>query len=767
MNSNTVRWAIIGAQEQDLPVLSALHNHKGADVAVVYDRDRRAVGIEIAEILGLSRSHTPEQLAGVADIDYAVVSEPREKFAAEIEVLIRAGAKLLNPSEVFQELSGRDEARPSTSEATATAPRSIDDTLSAIEKLFDRRELLRFLLDVGVESIGGSAGSVMLYSPETDELYIAYATGLSERVIKHTRQKLGTGVAGAVAQTKRPQLIQSAGEEPFYPGPRERVDIGSAISVPLIWGESLLGVLNVSVGRDGREFDDHDLEKLKTLSRRISRVLQQSIDLEVVHTRRREAKFHSTVGEIAAKSISTAEKFSVLARYLSDLVGADTVEIFLNTPEGDWFVLGGSNRLLTPKGSRIRYQSAALSRSFLENRCIVLGEGVPGGTDPMSPCSSVVYCPMMGGDAQGVVVVEFGERFKGEEFLLVREAIVREISRFLSSELRERKLTRELRALRAVTDAASSVLICRTPQSLAEVIASTVGLVLESKQVSVRLRQGLSEDNYAESFFGVPADRLIDWRTDDLNRFVALAKDRKPFSAAFLDFEPSVAGEPRRYRSLLGFPVQNEDGFYGGIVGYDKCPDDPLEDAVYTDLDRKILANLASLVLPVLDSLLRRGPAGGRAEPGALDLVLSENLERFKQVCADEIVRSDRYHHGFSLLVFRIGALKTLFGLDRARAIALVEDISQGLKTRTRKTDVGEWVGLDTYAVLTLDAGKRSRFLVARMNSYLSKDISTLTEFAPEQRRVLVGSATYPGGSKTADELLKEAEKTLKPASQE
>ncbi len=117
----------------------------------------------------------------------------------------------------------------------------------------------------------------------------------------------------------------------------------------LIWGERLLGVLNVSVGRGGRQFDDRDLEKLKGLSRRMSRVLQQSIDLEAVHTRHREWKFHSTVGEIAAKTIRYAEKFSVLARYLSELVGADTVEIFLNTPEGDWFVVGGSNRLLTPK----------------------------------------------------------------------------------------------------------------------------------------------------------------------------------------------------------------------------------------------------------------------------------------------------------------------------------------------------------------------------------------------------------------------------------
>jgi hypothetical protein len=291
--------------------------------------------------------------------------------------------------------------------------------------------------------------------------------------------------------------------------------------------------------------------------------------------------------------------------------------------------------------------------------------------------------------------------------------------------------------------------------------------VLESKTVSVRLRQGLSEDNYAESYFGVPAERLMEWQPDDHNRFLALAKDRKAFSTAFLDFDPSVSDEGRRYRSLLAFPLQNEDGFFGGVLAYDKSPDDPLEDAVYTDLDRRTLANLTAVVLPALDSMLRRGPAGGKTEPGALDLVMSENLDNFRTACADEIVRSDRYHHGFNVLLFRIGALKSLFARDRVRAIALVEDISQGLRTRTRKTDTGEWIGLDTYAVLTLDAGRRSRFLVSRVASYLAKDVSTLSDFSQGERTVLVGSATYPGPAKTADELLMEAERTLKPASQD
>ncbi len=765
MASSKIRCVILGAQEQDLTLLSALHHGKDLEIALVYDRDRQAVGVDIAEILQIPRAHTPDQLVGLVDVDYVVVAEPREKFSAETEIFARAGVKILNPSEVFQQLlAPHDEPRPSKPE-TAGPLRTIDDTLAALEKLFDRSELLKFLLGVAVEATASSAGSIMLYSRDTDELYIAYATGLSERIIKTTRQRLGHGISGMVAQSRQPRLITQPPDAPYYGDSRERVDIGSAISVPLIWGERLLGVLNVSVGSRGRQLEESDLQKLTSLSRRISRVLEQSVHLEEIQMRHREWKFRTTMGEIANKPISTEEKFSVLARYLSELVGGDSVEIFLATPEGDWFVLGGSNRLLTPKGARVRYQSAALSRSILENRTIVLSEGGSGKGESFQAASSVVYCPLLGRDASGVMVGEFSERYKVDEFLLMRDAVILEISRFLASEMRERKLNRELRMLRALADAASLILSCRTVQNLAEVLASTTALVLESERASVRLREKLREEIYVESFFGVPAERVLEWRPDDHQRFLGLARDRKPVATAFLSFEPAVSSEPRQYRSLLAFPLQNEDGFFGGIIAYDKTPDDPLEDAIFSDVDRKVVANLSGLALPVLDSILRKGPATGVAEAGEFEAALPENLARFKQACSDEISRSERYHHTFTVLIFRMDALGATFEHDRKRAVNVIEDISRGLKTRTRKTDIGDWIGPDTYAILTLDGGKRVRFLVSRVTTYLSRDLSALTDVPEGQKRILVGLAGYPGTSKSADELLAEALKNLKPVS--
>jgi GAF domain-containing protein len=767
MVQDKIRVAILGAQERDLPILGALHNQGDVEVAFVYDKDPQAVGIEIAEILGITRLHGVEQLIDLRGLDYAAVSEPREKFGTEIELLVRAGVKLLNPSEVFQQLVPGRRQPPAAQTREEPAPRTIEDTLGALEKLLDRKELLKFLLDVAVTATESSAGSIMLYSRDADELYIAYATGLSERVIRDTRQKLGEGIAGTVARNKQPQLVTTPIDTPLYRDSRERVDIGSAISLPLLWGGRLLGVLNVSVESHKPPLDEADLDKLIALSSRISRVLDQAITLDSVQLRHREWKFRSTLGEIASKDISTQKKFTVLARYLSDLIGSNSVEIFLSTAEGDWFVLGGSNRVLSPKDERIRYQSGALSRSFLENRCLVLSERTPPSGGPLAPMSSFVYCPTGGRDARGIIVVEFSERHKLDEFLMIREAVVGEISRFLEWETRERKLTRELSALRSMGDAASSILGCQTSQALADMLAATAGLVLESAHVSVRLRLGFSERNYAESFFGVPAERLSEWRTEDHNRFLGLARDRKPFATAFLTFDPVFRQDAGRYRSVLGYPLQNEDGFFGAIIAYDKSPDDPLEDAVYTELDRKLIKNLSTLALPVLDSILRRGPVVGSAEPGAFELVLAGNLERLKQTLKSEIGRSDRYHQTFTFVLFKAESLGMLFERNRERGLALVEDITQGIKTRTRKTDFGVWIRPDTYAIITLDGGKRIRYLVSRITAYIAKDLATVKDIPREVHRISVGSAAYPGTAKSPEELLSEAEKSLKPVSDE
>jgi transcriptional regulator with GAF, ATPase, and Fis domain len=761
MSNKELTCGLLGAQEYDLFVLSELQKQPHVQISFVYDKDPSAVGVEIAEILGIPRYHRPEDLMDLAGLDYVVVSEPRARFREELEAVARMGAEILNPPEAVEAFGGQLVIPPEVQE-TAASPYTIEDTFSALEKLFDRRELLKFLLDVAVKATSASAGSIMLYSVGAKELYIAYALGLSDRVISNTRQKLGDGIAGTVALEKRAKLISLDKGTTLYTKDRERTAITSAISVPLMWENELLGVLNVSANRGEPELNRKDLETLKKLSSRISRVLSESLNIQKVQIRHREWKFRSTLGEIAEKNLATQEKFSLLSKYLAELMGSETVEIYLSTHEGDWFILGGSNHWLTPKTQRMRCKRGALNRCFLDQRCAVLTESSDRPEDPMAPLTSLVYCPLTLNERFGVLVLEFVERYKLDEFLIVKDAIVLEVCRFIASEVRERRLRRELESLGRVSEAAPALLSCSSLEDLCDILSRAVATVLECHRVSVRLRAG-GEDDLVTRYHEPPGERSDAWKAEDEKRLERLVKKKESFALAFLDFERNLEEEKREYHSLLAHPILDGDTLIGAIIAYDKHPLDPMEDATFGDLDQVVLKNLGSLVLPVIKSLSTRGPAAVEEAGATYAELLQGNLERLKMVCASEIFRSDRYHHTFSLILFKIRPLEDLFVQDSQRALVLVDEITRGIQTRTRKTDFGAWISKSTFAMLSLEGSKRLRFLTSRIMLYLTKDFSTMAEAPLALDDILLGWALYPGTVRTAEDLLLEAEKNLKP----
>ena len=128
--------------------------------------------------------------------------------------------------------------------------------------------------------------------------------------------------------------------------------------------------------------------------------------------------------------------------------------------------------------------------------------------------------------------------------------------------------------------------------------------------------------------------------------------------------------------------------------------------------------------------------------------------------------RADRYHHPFSLMLVRVPVLGDLFQEDETRALKLADEIRQGFQTRTRGSDYGCWIKRDTYAMLSLEGTRRIKFLVTRLVAYLLKDLAT-AGFEKVSGDVWVGTSSYPGAARSADALVQEAERTLRPHSPE
>ena len=73
---------------------------------------------------------------------------------------------------------------------------------------------------------------------------------------------MGQGIAGWVAQNRKPLFVRLADESPLLPGrDREAYNSDSFISAPLIFNNRVCGVLNLSNKMDGEAFDEADLDR--------------------------------------------------------------------------------------------------------------------------------------------------------------------------------------------------------------------------------------------------------------------------------------------------------------------------------------------------------------------------------------------------------------------------------------------------------------------------------------------------------------------------
>ena len=97
---------------------------------------------------------------------------------------------------------------------------------------------------------------------EDQNLRIAAHRGMDADVAGRVTVPLGEGVAGWVASHRKPVLMRKQGDaSPVRPTGVDRYNSDSFVSVPLIHQSRLLGVLNLSNKRNGKAFDETDLDR--------------------------------------------------------------------------------------------------------------------------------------------------------------------------------------------------------------------------------------------------------------------------------------------------------------------------------------------------------------------------------------------------------------------------------------------------------------------------------------------------------------------------
>ena len=144
----------------------------------------------------------------------------------------------------------------------------------AMNYISDLKNLLQYILSQAIDITSAEKGSIMLYNLETDRLNIRVLAGLEdteyqEKVnnneIRCRSFKPGEGIAGRVFMTSKPMIVNNIREDDLFIN-SETSYVRSIACIPMIVYSDVVGVINVTNKKKGKEFTDEDVEMLKAVA---------------------------------------------------------------------------------------------------------------------------------------------------------------------------------------------------------------------------------------------------------------------------------------------------------------------------------------------------------------------------------------------------------------------------------------------------------------------------------------------------------------------
>ncbi|MEO7457565.1 MAG: GAF domain-containing protein [Gemmatimonadaceae bacterium] len=238
-----------------------------------YERKLGVLEEQLFAATGTHRIDEPERIVALEREVAKAMEEARRanKKANAVEATVGAAVEQLELAHV--ELHRRSEALRQKSRTIYL----IDRVLTLDAQTDDPRDMVNGLLMLVGDDMGAQRCSLLLRAPEDNALYIAAARGIPANVPEGHRIYFGQGVAGKVASTREPLLVQDVTEAKNHPLIRdEYFTTGSFISFPLIYHGTLVGVLNLANRAMHGIFVDEDIERVRLLGLVISLVATQA-----------------------------------------------------------------------------------------------------------------------------------------------------------------------------------------------------------------------------------------------------------------------------------------------------------------------------------------------------------------------------------------------------------------------------------------------------------------------------------------------------------
>ncbi len=195
-------------------------------------------------------------------------------------------------------------------------------------------------------------GGVYLYDEIRQELEMAATCGIE---MKHQRLKLGEGMAGKVALSRQPLIIEDYRQWEGRAAQYEGIPFTSVLEVPMIYMHELVGVLVVNeLAPRLRAFTEKDVELLSMLASYAAGAVQNARHLHNAQRRVEEMQaLYATTLEVS-RTTDTRRLLQSLAKRTAHLFQVPVSGIYLFDEQTQELVLAATHGLLLKPGLRLQ-----------------------------------------------------------------------------------------------------------------------------------------------------------------------------------------------------------------------------------------------------------------------------------------------------------------------------------------------------------------------------------------------------------------------------
>lgn len=748
------RLGIWGATEESLRLLRLLSGNPDVEVTRIFDRDVTAA-LERARGIGSALAHHVAPLlvddasAFFAEQDFDAIIDADGDFGQHAPDGPRPALQVVTPL-TARLLWGYGVA---PRDRKAELLQALHEVVESVDLTIEADELFERMLEIAVGVTGAEGGSLMLLDPDGQTLRIRVARGVEPELWPKIRVALGQGISGRAAADGRSIHIRGRADRKSYDLVRDRVDVESALCVPLIHRGKVLGVLNVHHSGRADVFSDDDLRFMEQLASLDAQIIARAQEHESLRTQAARYDAVREVQRVLRGPAVLSDRLEEFCRFVAERAGNGIVHLYLREPDGGLRMastslagggFGGEYRLepgVGVDGEAIRSQQATVLRHE---------DGRIGyAALPLVAGSQLV----------GLLSIQAGRA--GEQTRGTLESwkeIAAAAADTIAASHREARMASQAERINAINETSIRMLSCTEPNEVARLATSSAAMILEADHAVLRLQDPTTRRYSIRSYFGAaegPTQEAL-FRLDKAVT-VDTIRRRAPHLIADASAEPKFAELVDEMRSVLTAPLKRGGEVIGSIAVYDKVALDRFFASRFDDEDLQVFGRFVSYVERALDHALSHRES--QRHRNFDDETGLPNESYLAKRLGEEIARAAGRDDALAVVVCRLENRAELTAEAGAAHVGRVIDgLAEALQTHVREFDVLARIERDEFAVVMPEPGRTPGERVFELARAVADDVSKDEALnQPVRVGLAFGYAVHPADGDGREALLEHA----------